>query len=286
MLDARFDRAPVRRSSAVLIWVGMLALAVPVAGVSLAPGPVPAQAEQPPSFSATPVLPASGVAAAPARRQSGSLTGTVADQAGKLIPNLPVTLTDAATSLKIQAASGQDGRFEIANLAPGLYELRVSKPGFKTKVTNVEIKGGAAVRRDIVLHLGMINETIVISPPAAGTMAPTTPPARHVVPAPVNDPCAGSAEGGCVTPPVKLADAKPIYPAHHAQAGVSGEVKIAAVLRADGSAGQLQPEPDADPDFAAAAMRAIRLWQFSPTRLNGEPVEVAMTVRVKFQAAK
>jgi len=61
---------------------------------------------------------------------------------------------------------------------------------------------------------------------------------------------------------------------------------IDAVIRPDGSVAQLQPKPDSDPDFAAAAMHAIRLWKFSPTRLNGEPVEVGMTVKVAFQIAK
>ena len=36
------------------------------------------------------------------------------------------------------------------------------------------------------------------------------------------------------------------------------------------------------PDFAIAAVDAVRQWRFTPTLLNGEPVEVVMTVSVRF----
>jgi TonB family protein len=36
------------------------------------------------------------------------------------------------------------------------------------------------------------------------------------------------------------------------------------------------------PDFAIAAVDAVRQWQFTPTLLNGQPVEVVMTVTVQF----
>ena len=37
------------------------------------------------------------------------------------------------------------------------------------------------------------------------------------------------------------------------------------------------------PDFAIAAVDAVRQWRFSPTLLNGKPVEVVMTVTVEFK---
>jgi outer membrane biosynthesis protein TonB len=36
------------------------------------------------------------------------------------------------------------------------------------------------------------------------------------------------------------------------------------------------------PDFAVAASEAVRQWRFSPTLLNGSPVEVVMRVSVTF----
>jgi len=36
------------------------------------------------------------------------------------------------------------------------------------------------------------------------------------------------------------------------------------------------------PDFEIAAVDAVRQWRFTPTLLNGVPVEVVMTVSVRF----
>ena len=63
-------------------------------------------------------------------------------------------------------------------------------------------------------------------------------------------------------------------------------VIIDARLRADGSVGDLQPAQGADPDFADAAMHAIRLWQFSPAYLDGVPMEVQLQVTVKFEVVQ
>jgi TonB family protein len=146
----------------------------------------------------------------------------------------------------------------------------------------------------------MLAETVVVSSqagaaPAAvgaaqpGIAAPTgtiAPQARRVGSAPADDPCSQSTEGGCITPPRKLVDAKPIYPARAIEAGTSGTVVIMGRVGTDGRVGDMQPAPDANPDFVDAAMQAIRLWEFSPTRLNGVPVEVQVEVRVIFVAEK
>jgi len=293
MLNARLDRAPVRRSSALLAWVGMLAVAVPLAGLSVTPGPASPSGSEPPVAATRQPTDAktSTTATAVGRRvaaaqQTATLAGTISDQAGRTVPNLPVTLTDPTTSVTLEVASGQDGRFQLANLAPGVYQLRVSKPGFKTHVSDVELKARAVLRHDVVLELGRLSETITVSATAGRAVSPAAPRAAHPPVPPADDPCAGTTEGGCVTPPMKLADAKPVYPAQHANAGRSGVVVTQGVLKTDGSIGELQPQPDADPDFAAAAMHAIRLWKFSPARLNGEPVNVQVIVTINFQAAR
>ncbi len=40
--------------------------------------------------------------------------------------------------------------------------------------------------------------------------------------------------------------------------------------------------PEVYPELAAAAVDAVRQWKFSPTLLNGSPVEVVMSVSVAF----
>ncbi|MGE3273692.1 MAG: energy transducer TonB [Vicinamibacterales bacterium] len=101
---------------------------------------------------------------------------------------------------------------------------------------------------------------------------PAAPPARS---APVR-------VGGAIQPPTKIRDVSPIYPAIAQAARVQGLVILEATIAADGrvsDARVLRSVPLLD----QAALDAVRQWRFTPTRLNGEPVPVVMTVTVNFQ---
>ena len=79
----------------------------------------------------------------------------------------------------------------------------------------------------------------------------------------------------------RLKDARPVYPAIAQSARVQGVVIIEATIGPDGrvqDAKVLRSIPLLD----AAALDAVRQWQFSPTLLNGVPVPVIMTVTVNF----
>ena len=57
----------------------------------------------------------------------------------------------------------------------------------------------------------------------------------------------------------------------HAASGTDGLVSSVRVVRAQ-----------VHPDFAIAAVDAVRQWRFTPTLLTGSPVEIVMTVTVQF----
>ena len=58
---------------------------------------------------------------------------------------------------------------------------------------------------------------------------------------------------------------------------------IEAVIGRDGTVTSVRVlTADVHPDFAIAAVDAVRLWKFSPTLLNGAAVEVVMNVSVTF----
>ncbi|MBL8137108.1 MAG: energy transducer TonB [Acidobacteria bacterium] len=88
--------------------------------------------------------------------------------------------------------------------------------------------------------------------------------------------------GGQIRPPTKVHDAAPLYPAIAQSARVQGVVIIQATIGVDGAvvdATVLRSVPLLD----EAALAAVRQWRYTPTRLNGEPVAVIMTVTVNFQ---
>jgi protein TonB len=104
--------------------------------------------------------------------------------------------------------------------------------------------------------------------------APPPPPPPPPPPAPVR-------VGGNIKTPTKVKDQRPVYPAIAQSARVQGVVIIEAVIGPDGhvqDAKVLRSIPLLD----AAALDAVKQWQYTPTLLNGVPVPVIMTVTVNF----
>jgi protein TonB len=102
-----------------------------------------------------------------------------------------------------------------------------------------------------------------------------------IPPPPPPPPAAPVRVGGDIKEPRKIHDVKPIYPQIAMTAKVQGVVIIEATIGKDGSvtnAKILRSQPLLD----QAALDAVKQWKFTPTLLNGVPVEVIMTVTVNF----
>ncbi len=88
--------------------------------------------------------------------------------------------------------------------------------------------------------------------------------------------------GGKIKAPTKTRDVKPVYPAAAKSAKIAGTVIIEATIGADGKvigAKVLRSVPMLD----QAALDAVKQWEYSPSRLNGKPVPVKITVTVNFK---
>jgi protein TonB len=100
-------------------------------------------------------------------------------------------------------------------------------------------------------------------------------------PPPPPPPAAPVRVGGNIKAPQKVKHVNPVYPPIAQSARVQGVVIIEATIGPDGAvkdAKVLRSIPLLD----AAALDAVKQWQFTPTLLNGVPVPVIMTVTVQF----
>src|ERR1700736_2438930 len=61
---------------------------------------------------------------------TGTLTGTVTDPTGAVIPGATVTVTDVATKAQRTTISNKDGQYVLANVPPGNYDVTASRSGF------------------------------------------------------------------------------------------------------------------------------------------------------------
>ncbi|MGH9236580.1 MAG: energy transducer TonB [Vicinamibacterales bacterium] len=106
-------------------------------------------------------------------------------------------------------------------------------------------------------------------------IAPPPPAPRPAVPPPPVRP------GGVVRSPQKVHHVAPLYPPIAQQAKISGVVILEALIAEDGSVRDVKVLRSV-PLLDAAATDAVRQWRFTPTLLNGVPVQVIMSVTVTF----
>jgi protein TonB len=74
---------------------------------------------------------------------------------------------------------------------------------------------------------------------------------------------------------------KPQYPALARQARIQGTIVLQAVIGKDGTVRNLRVL-SGHPMLTAAAIDAVKQWQYKPFYLNGEPVEVDTQINVNF----
>lgn len=123
-------------------------------------------------------------------------------------------------------------------------------------------------------------------PPAgvgAGPGGPPGPASPDESPAASLEPYAALPFGA--EPPVLQTRVEPQYPAAARKAGVGGEVVLQVVVERDGTIGSAFALQEAPMGLTAAAIDAVRRWVYAPARLDGKPIAVVKTVRVRFTAA-
>jgi TonB family protein len=89
--------------------------------------------------------------------------------------------------------------------------------------------------------------------------------------------------GGTVRPPTKVLDVRPEYPEDAQAAGIQGTVILGIVITEDGSVSDTEVQVlRSIPELDQAAIDAVTQWQYEPTVISGEPVEVEMNVSINF----
>jgi len=98
----------------------------------------------------------------------GSITGTVFDPAGAVIPGAAVTLQDPDNGFEQTAVTTREGTYAFPALPPGRYEIQIARPGFKPyRQVGLTLFAGGALQVNATLELGPHTETVTVSETAA-----------------------------------------------------------------------------------------------------------------------
>ncbi len=95
---------------------------------------------------------------------TSTLSGTVTDTSGAVVPGANVVVKRADTSVTLEAVTNAEGQFTIPQLNPGKYSVVVSLSGFKTAtVKDVEINAGVPAGITVKMEVGGIEEQVVVT---------------------------------------------------------------------------------------------------------------------------
>jgi hypothetical protein len=104
-----------------------------------------------------------------------SITGTVADQSGGILPNATVTVNNLETGATRTVMTDGNGTYQVISLPVGRYEMRVEKTGFKPILrTGINLTVGQEAVLNFTLDVGDVQEEVMISAEAPLVNTTTT----------------------------------------------------------------------------------------------------------------
>jgi len=99
---------------------------------------------------------------AQSRSTTASLTGTITDPSGAVVPKATVKITNPDNGTSREATTGATGDYSFALLLPGDYILEASAPGFKTtKQTGIVLTPGDSLNLTVRLTIGTTEQVAV-----------------------------------------------------------------------------------------------------------------------------
>jgi hypothetical protein len=97
-----------------------------------------------------------------------ALVGTVADASGGVIPGATVVAVNTGTQDTYETTTNAQGYYNLQFVRIGKYEITVTLSGFQTsKATGVEVTTNQIARRDVVMRVGGITESVTVEGSAA-----------------------------------------------------------------------------------------------------------------------
>ena len=112
--------------------------------------------------------------ATPAFTQStnATISGTIQDATGGLIPGVMLTATNTGTGVVTTTLTNESGAYSLPSLLPGLYKLNADLSGFQPQsYTDVRLGNGDQIRLNFTLKVGGANTAVEVSVPVDTQLA-------------------------------------------------------------------------------------------------------------------
>src|SRR6266850_330340 len=93
-----------------------------------------------------------------------TLSGTVMDQSGGVVPQVAITVKNIATGITRNSTTSAAGFYSAPNLLPGTYEIRAAAQGFSSQVqTGIKLTVGEQQILNFTLQVGQMTQTVEVT---------------------------------------------------------------------------------------------------------------------------
>lgn len=98
-----------------------------------------------------------------AQAPTGTISGTVVDQAGAVIANASIVIKNKTTGAERKLTSGSDGNFAAPSLQAGDYEITAQAKGFRTSLREYTVATGAVIKAEMQMEVGQQSEIVTVA---------------------------------------------------------------------------------------------------------------------------
>src|SRR2546425_5401635 len=114
---------------------------------------------------------------------NGTISGTVADATGAVVPGVTVTATNSATGVVTTVQSNDAGVYNFASLLPGTYKVSATIPGFRTQTFNdVQLINAGQLRLNFTLEVAAAAQSVEVSVEAENLITTSSSSVGEVLP--------------------------------------------------------------------------------------------------------
>jgi hypothetical protein len=108
-------------------------------------------------------------------QENATITGTVLDPTGAVIPNVAITLTNTATGQERQSTSNSNGIYTFNNVGVGRFNLDATAAGFeKFSRTDISVNTDQTLKEDVTLTVGNAAQTVTVQANALQVQSETS----------------------------------------------------------------------------------------------------------------
>src|SRR5688572_17411971 len=94
---------------------------------------------------------------------NATLSGTVSDPSGALIPGAEITAKQTGTGVISTVNTNESGTYRFPSLQPGPYEVSSSLPGFQPQTFRLTLGTSQQIRQNFTLQVGAVAQAVEVS---------------------------------------------------------------------------------------------------------------------------